>query len=56
MSSTPSIHSLARETGKGDDFENKLVVKTIIEKKLPHLKDKWTRKAVKYIKWHMVQI
>ena len=43
-----SIHSLACETDKGNDFENKLVVKTIIEKKLPHMKDKWTRKAVKY--------
>ena len=43
-----SVHSLACETNKGGDFENKLVVKTIIEKKLPHLKVKWARKAVKY--------
>ena len=43
-----SVHSLARETNKGGDFENKMVVKTIIEKKLPHLKVKWARKAVKY--------
>ena len=43
-----SIHALARETGRVSDFENKLVVKTIIEKKLPHMKVKWARKAVKY--------
>ena len=43
-----SVHSLACETDKGSDFENKLVVKTIIEKKLPHMKVKWARKAVKY--------
>ena len=43
-----SIHSLACETGRGDDFENKTIVKTIVEKKLLFLKEKWTRKAVKY--------
>ena len=47
-----SIHSLACETGRGEEFENKLVVKTIMEKKLPHLKDKWAQKAVKYRKKH----
>ena len=47
-----SVHSLACETGKGGDFENKLVVKTIVEKKLPHLKDKWTLKVIKYRKKH----
>ena len=47
-----SIHSLACETGRGEEFENKLVVKTIMEKKLPYLKDKWAQKAVKYRKKH----
>ena len=43
-----SIHSLACETGRGEELENKLVVKTIVEKKLPHLQDKWAQKAVKH--------
>ena len=42
-----SIYSLACETNRAGDFENKLVVKTVIEKKLPHLKDKWARKVAK---------
>ena len=45
-----SIHSLATEYGKAAEFENKLVVKAIIERKLPFIKDKWARKAVKHIR------
>ena len=45
-----SVHSFAVETKKADDFENKLVVKTIVEKKLPFLKDKWAKKVVRYRK------
>ena len=45
-----SVHSFATETKKADDFENKLVVKTIVEKKLPFLKDKWAKKVVRYRK------
>ena len=51
-----SIHALARETGRGSDFENKLVVKTIIEKKLPYIKAKWSRKAVKYKLTHKTEM
>ena len=47
-----SDHSLACETRRGDEFENKLVVKMIMERELPHLKDKWAQKAVKHRKKH----
>ena len=43
-----SIHSLACETGKGDEFENRTIIKTIIEKKLPHFRDKWIKKEIKH--------
>ena len=43
-----SIHSLACETGKGDEFENRTIIKTIIEKKLPHIRDKWIKKEIKH--------
>ena len=43
-----SIHALACETERGNDFENKTIIKTIVEKKLLFLREKWTKKVVKY--------
>ena len=42
-----SIHTLACDTNRGTEFENKLVVDSILSKKIPHLSAKWAKRSVK---------
>ena len=42
-----SVHTLAKDTGRGSEFENKTIIETILAKRIPHLTAKWTKKVVK---------
>ena len=45
-----SVISIARVTGRAADFELQSVVDAILQKKLPHLQDKWARKCAKQLR------
>ena len=42
-----SIHTLAKNTGRGAEFENKMIIESILAKKTPHLTAKWSKRVVK---------
>ena len=44
-----SIHSFALEEGRMSDFDSKMLVEAVLQKKLPHLALKWSKKAVKHL-------
>ena len=42
-----SIYTLAKSTGRGGEFENKMIIESILSKKTPHLTVKWSKRVVK---------
>ena len=44
-----SIHTYALEEGRLADFDSKMLVEAVLQKKLPHLALKWSKKAVKHL-------
>ena len=45
-----SVHSLAMETGRAQEFETKGVISVVLTRKLPHLLERWMKKSVKHLK------
>ena len=41
-----SIHTMAKETGREKEFENRTAIDAVLKKKVPHYAGKWTKKSV----------